>query len=189
MIQRYNLRPIQPGVVYSPGGEGWRFYPEERLLVGLTGPGERPTHVRTTLRFALPILAPGAILIRAVLCLRLLHHEPPETAKVICVREPPAGVWTVQAELAQPVLAECRLAGKQWGKFRLDLTVPAAGWLAGSPNRGLLLDFGGQAPGLATFAGGRPERPGPILRLLVLRPLFGRVETPIIRTQEVAGDD
>lgn len=51
--------------------------------------------------------------------------------------------------------------------IRFDLTGTVAGWLAGAPNRGLLLGLDGRIPGLATFAGGRPERPGPILRLIV----------------------
>ena len=164
MMQTREVRPDLAGVVYSPGGEGWRFYPEERLFVGRTGTDAYMTNVRTFLRFPRPD-DPDSFLIRATLRLRILANDPPGEPKSVCLREAPGEEhWTLAAELAKPVWAERRLTTETNQDLDFDLTGLVAGWTRAAMNRGIVLDFGFPTIGLVTFGNGSDREPGPSLR-------------------------
>ena len=173
MLKELDLSPVHAGVVYSPGGLGWRFYPEELLFVGSTGTPEAKTYVRSVLSLALPELEPEAFLLQAYLRLHLAQNEPPGVPKLVCLRETPAGAtapWTIDEELRQPVPAEHRLSSEIGVDLDFDLTGLAGAWLRGAPNNGVLLDFGTQVIGLVAFIGGNSEKPGPVLHLVYALP-------------------
>ncbi len=165
MTRKRDLQPIHAGVIYSPGGAGWMFYPEERLFVGVTGARDCPTYVRSMLMFPTPGPELGEALIEAVLCLRLVEYGTEAPAVILCLREPPDGEWSIGTELDQPVLTEIRL-GPADRKVRLDLTATAAAWSRGEPNKGVVLDFAEPFPGVVAFAAGRAIKPPPFLRLI-----------------------
>ncbi len=174
MIETSDLRLVKAGVVYSPGGMGWQYYPEERLYVGLTGDAASATHVRTLLQFAQPGLDQEILLIRAFLRLHVIENKPLDAAKFVRLREPPAeSAWAMSAEAEQPVLVEQRLAGEEGVDLLFDLTGLVDAWRQGAPNRGILLDLGVSPPGLVTFGNHRPDEPGPILRMVHARPAPG----------------
>ena len=160
-MQRLEIRPAVAGVVYSPGREGWQFFPEPLLYVGFTGDRASPTVVRTVLSFPLPELEGDALLIRACLCLHLVHNEPRDAVKLVCLRETPAGAltpWSLAQEYAQPVPSEHRLLAEIDIDLDFDLMGPVTARRRGAPNNGLLLDFGAEVLGLVGFG-------DPLLRL------------------------
>ena len=167
-----DLHPVKAGVVYSPGGSGWVFYPEDQLHVGLTGTEAARTNVRSLFSFDLSRLDPDAVLIRATFRLHLVGNEPPDVRKQICLRESPPGVtWTVEAELDQPVLALRHLANEIGLDLDFDLTSLVDSWRQGEENRGILLGFATSVLGLVTFGNGRPGEPAPVLRLIHALPM------------------
>lgn len=174
MIETSDLRLVKAGVVYSPGGAGWQYYPENRLFVGITADAASPTHVRTLLQFAQPGLEQETILIRAFLRLHVIENRPAEVSKLVWLREPPAeSPWTLAAEADQAVLGEQRLAGEDGVDLLFDLTDLVDAWRHGAPNRGILLGLGESKTGLLTLGNALPNEPGPILRLVHARRVPG----------------
>lgn len=165
-----HLYPDRAGVVYSPGGSGWAFYPEELLFVGFTGTPEAMTIVRSKLAFVLAELPPEAILTRAVLHLDLIRNEPPETPKILCLREAPhAEPWRREEEEAQLVFREEHFGTPTGIAVDLDLTDRVESWRRGAPNNGILLGLTERVPGLLAFAN-PTEGPGrPVLSLCWVR--------------------
>ncbi|MGE5527735.1 MAG: hypothetical protein ACM3X6_01150 [Patescibacteria group bacterium] len=170
MIHRLDIRPETSGVVYSPGRKGWVFYPEPRLLVGLTGTQSDQTAVRSVLSFSLPDLDADAFLVRACLHLYLVRNEPGCLSKLICLRETPAGVmtpWTLEQEYGQAALAEVRLTSESEIDLEFPMTGTVMGWRRGAPNNGVLLDFGYRDQGLVGFDNGREQGPRLMLEYVV----------------------
>lgn len=187
MSDEQDLAPSLAGVVYSPGGLGWKFFPEERLFVGLTGTEADRTNVRSVLAFDLPGRDKDVFLLRASLRLHLVRNEPPGWPKLICVRETPHGPgipWTLQEELAQPVPAEHNLSSEIGLDLEFDLTGLAEAWMRGAPNNGILLNFGSTDLGLVAFGNGLPGEPGPVLRLVQARPAKGTS----VKSEEIEPD-
>lgn len=171
VLQTCDLSPAKAGVIYSPDGEGWRFYPEDRLYIGTTGTNAAPTYVRSLLRFDPARLDPDAFLLQAQLHLYLVGNEPPGVPKLLCLRQPPAGEsWTMGAEMAEPPLAEHHLAVETGLVLDSDVTDLMASWRQGAENRGILLQSGLRTLSLVTVGNGRPGEPGPSLRLTYLPP-------------------
>lgn len=173
MLGRVELAPVSAGVIYSPGGAGWLFYPEDRLFVGTTGSRDYATRVRSRLVFDANGLPEDALVVRADLVCAVIACEPPDAGMEIDLREPPSdGPWELGEELAGPVLARCSLSG---GKTEavFDLTGMLESWRGGGSNRGILLASRGGALCLATIGNGRPQEPCPRLAVRFVRPAAG----------------
>lgn len=166
MVRRLEIRPATAGVVYSPAGSGWQFFPEPTLYVGFTGGQPGQTVVRSVLTFPLPDLADDDLLVRAWLYLRLVYNEPLYPPKLVCLRETPNGAmtpWSLEQEYRQAVVAEHHLTSELEIDLDFPLTAMVTAWRRGAPNNGILLDYGHQTPGLVGFCNGWEY--GPRLRL------------------------
>lgn len=161
-----------PGSYTVPGETVGSSIP--RTVCSWGSPGPRRVPLMSGAFFSLPTLAAGEILVQANLRLHLVRNDPQDLTKIICVREPPGNPWTVPAELAQPILAERRLARGNGIYLDFDLTGLGNTWLHAGPNRGIVLDFARPVLAVVAFANGRLEKPGPILSLVSISPAAER---------------
>ncbi|MCL6613178.1 MAG: hypothetical protein K6U03_00935 [Firmicutes bacterium] len=185
MLQEIAIEPSVAGVVYTHRGNKWAFFPEDRLLVGMTGSVEEPTFVRSVLSFSLPEFDNDAHLLRAYLRLQVVRNEPSALAKPVCLRETPHGAavpWTMEEERQQPVLAAHRLSCEINLPLDFDLTPLVEAWWRKAPNNGILLDFGENLLGIVGFGNGRQAEPFPVLKIVRAFPAPGRV--PLSMTLE-----
>ncbi len=157
-------------MIYSPGGSGWEFYPEELLFVGITGTIEAMTIVRSYLVFVLPELSREDILTKAVLHLYLVRNEPPETPKILCLREAPgSGAWSLEEEEAWPIFRVEHFGTPTGMVVDFDLTGQVDSWRQGGPPQGILLGFAERIPGLLAFANPADGPGKPVLSLTCVR--------------------
>lgn len=170
MVIRMDLHPGVAGVIYSPEGAGFRFFPEDRLHLGLTGAVGSPTHVRTYLRFDLPQIAADEVLVQALLVLHVVDCRPPGSPRPVRLLEPPGEAgWEIAAEMRQPPAAEGRYEPEDGGDLRLDLTALVDTWLREGGSHGVVLAPEPSGLSLLSCGNGRPGEPPPQLRLVLDR--------------------
>ena len=180
MVNELNLQPVYSGVVYSPGRTGWRFFPEEYLFVGLTGPDSYLTYVRSVLLFCLPELPKTAIVLDASISVRIDRNEPLDAPKHICLRAAPAdphSSWSEDEEMSMPNLAEHHLSTEIGLDLSFDMTGLMECWFAGVPNNGVVLGLGTLSPGLVAFPRTNATGAEPNLKLVYAVPTgIGEIE-------------
>lgn len=173
MLNELDLQPVSSGVVYSPGGTGWQFFPEDYLFVGSTGPESYPTYVRSLLLFRQPDLPKTAIVLDASISVRIERNEPLDAPKHICLRAAPAHpetTWSIQTEMDMPILAEHHLSTEIGLDLSFNLTGLMECWFSGVPNNGVVLGLGAIAPGLVAFPRTSAYGPAPNLKLIYAIP-------------------
>lgn len=168
MIYDLDVHPVYSGVVYSPGWEGWQFFPDDHLSVGLLTTNSGEAYVRSVLLFSLPEQPRDTILLQAFVRVHIILNEPLEMEKHICLIEAPGDPrvgWSLEDEMHMPYLAEQQLSSEIGLDLDFNITNLIERWLTGSPNHGIVLHPGRFDHGLVAFPRVEAVGPTPVLKL------------------------
>ncbi len=182
MSESIEVYPSEQGVIYSPYGSGWAFYPEEKLYAGKTGTSQAGTIVRSILRFRRFQPVPEAVALQGTLLLHVEANEPAGDPKTIVVRSAPGDEWPPPARSdveTLPLLAEFHLPPAAGPLVEIDLTAPISGWLPENGDCRLLLCSPSDGPALLRCSGMGDAENAPRLRIAMAYPVQDPVKLEV----------